>query len=53
MDLRDDNETVHMLFGLIHLIVKTMITEPKEVETFYNLLPENKRAGIENRDKKT
>ena len=53
MDLRDDNETVHMLFGLINLIVKTMITEPKEVETFYNLLPENKRAGIENRDKKT
>jgi len=53
MDLRDDNETVHMLFGLIHLIVKTMITEPKEVETFYNLLSENKRAGIENRDKKT
>lgn len=52
MDLKDDKETVDILFGLVNLIVTSMITEPKQVEAIYAKLPESKRAGIENRDKK-
>lgn len=52
MDLKDDQETVDILFGLVNLIVRSMITEPNHVEAIYAKLPEAKRAGIENRDKK-
>lgn len=53
MDLRDDQETVDILFSLVNLIVQSMITEPKHVEAIYAKLPEAKRTGIENRDKKS
>lgn len=39
------------LFDLLNFIVKKTITEPKELEDLYNMTPENKRKGIEVRDR--
>jgi len=52
IDLRDDMETAKVLFKLVNLIAEKMITEPKEVEEIYNILPEEKRQQIEERDEK-
>jgi len=52
IDLRDDMETAKVLFKLVNLIAEKMITEPKEVEEIYNILPEGKRQQIEERDGK-
>jgi hypothetical protein len=46
----DDPEVAGNLFHLINVIVETMITTPKRIETLYAGLPENALAGIENRD---
>lgn len=51
IDLNDSPEIVYQLFRLINLIGRRMITEPKEVEDIYSLLPPSKIAGIEVRDK--
>ncbi len=50
MDLRDDIETVRSLFELVNFIVQKMISEPREIDAIYGLLPEAKRAGIDQRD---
>jgi hypothetical protein len=50
MDLKDDVQTAHALFGLINFIVEKAITEPKKVEAIYASLPANKLAGIAARD---
>jgi len=50
IDLRDDMETAKVLFKLVNLIAEKMITEPKEVEEIYNILPEEKRQQIKKRD---
>lgn len=50
LDLKDDVETVSKLFELINIIAREMITEPKEVNSFYDNLPEEDREGVENRD---
>lgn len=48
----DDNPAVFMsLFKLVNLIVEKLITEPKEVEELYSLLPQKKLEGIQQRDK--
>jgi hypothetical protein len=52
IDLRDDPALVAMLFRLVNLIAEKMITEPKQVDEIYALLPEGKRKQIEERDKK-
>lgn len=51
MDLKDDTETSIALFKLLNFIVEKTITESKEIDQIYNILPENKKEGIINRDK--
>lgn len=53
IDLIDDQETAEKLFRLVNIIAKEMITEPAEVDAiFEELVPENNKAGIEQRDAK-
>lgn len=46
----DNIETVQMLFGLINMIVERLISEPKRLNTYYNMLPQNSRDAIKRRD---
>jgi len=48
----DNPETVGQLFKLINVIVEYMIDLPKRVGGIYESLPNEKKEGIENRDKK-
>ena len=52
LDLRDDKETVGMLFNLVNIVVRNRITEPKHVKKLYDTLPASKREAIERRDGK-
>ena len=47
----DNVETANMLFQLINFIVDRMITEPKNISTLYDNLPESAKQSIEQRDK--
>ena len=47
----DNKEIVSRLFWLINFIVEKTITEPKEVQDMFSSLPEDKRQGVEDRDK--
>jgi hypothetical protein len=51
IDFKDNKEVALKLFELINFIAHKMITEPKEIETLYETLPEEKREFIETRDK--
>src|SRR4030095_1883409 len=50
IDLNDKPDTVHTLFTLINQIVQDRITQPKEIDSLYNTLPEEARKAIEKRD---
>lgn len=52
IDLNDSPQVVHQLFKLVNMIAQRMITEPREVNEMYDLLPDGKKDGIEARDKK-
>lgn len=39
-------------FILLNIIVERMITEPKEIDSLYQGLPESVKNAVENRDKK-
>jgi len=52
IDLKDDINIAQMLFQLINMIVDITISQPKHIDEMYNLLPEEKRKGIEIRDRK-
>lgn len=43
MDLEDNAKTAERLFGLVNFITEKMITEPGEIDTFYDELPEDTR----------
>lgn len=47
----DDVNTAKMLMRLLNMIVERMITEPKELENVYGLLPQSTREAIERRDR--
>ena len=47
----DDKNTATMLMRILNIIVERMITEPKEIDSLYQGLPESVRNAIENRDK--
>ena len=47
----DDKGTATMLMRLINIIVERMITEPNEINSLYQGLPESVKTAIENRDK--
>lgn len=51
IDLNDNQQITSSLFGLINLIVRKMITEPKEFLALYNDLPQQKLGAILQRDK--
>ena len=47
----DDKGTAIMLMRLLNIIVERMITEPNEIDSLYQGLPESVKQSIENRDK--
>ena len=47
----DDKNTAIMLMRLLNIIVERMITEPKEIDSLYQGLPESVKNAVENRDK--
>ncbi len=47
----DDNATATMLMHLLNMIVTRMITEPNEIDTLYQDLPESVKNSIADRDK--
>jgi hypothetical protein len=51
LDLKDDNETAIVLFGLVNLITEVMITQPKEVEQLFGKIPKGAKEAIDKRDK--
>ena len=47
----DDKNTAIMLMLLLNIITERMITEPKEINSLYESLPESVKESISNRDK--
>lgn len=47
----DDNATATMLMHLLNMIVTRMITEPNEIDSLYQGLPDSVKDSIEKRDK--
>ena len=47
----DDNASATMLMHLLNMIVTRMITEPNEIDSLYQGLPESVKDSIEKRDK--
>jgi hypothetical protein len=52
MSEEDFDHVASKLFELLNFIVKKAITEPKELEELYNMIPENPRKSAENKDAK-
>lgn len=52
LDLRDDQDTALQLFALVNLIAEYTISMPTRVGAMYSMLPPEKVAGIEQRDRK-
>jgi hypothetical protein len=50
--LEDQPATVSFLFGLLNYIVEQMITKPKQIQSLYATIPQDKRDGIAKRDAK-
>lgn len=50
IDIEEKPELVLKLFELINFIAEKMISEPKEIEGFYEELPENAKEQIKERD---
>ena len=53
INLKEEHERVIKLFELINFIANKMITEPKEIESFYSDLPEKAKAAVDKRDGKS
>lgn len=52
LDLTEDIDRATKLFGILNFIVQKMITEPKEIDSFYDGLPDGARQAVEKRDNK-
>jgi len=52
MSDKDFDFVASKMFGLINFIVRKAITEPNELESLYQMTPENPRKSAEKRDKK-
>jgi hypothetical protein len=48
--LDEDPENARALFPLVNVIARHVISEPREIERIYGLLPEGRRRAIERRD---
>lgn len=53
INLKEEPERVIKLFELINFIASKMITEPKEIESFYSDLPDKAKSAVDKRDKKS
>lgn len=53
IDLKDDPTVASKLFGLVNVIVTTMISAKRQIAEMFDGLPEEAKAAIEKRDKKT
>lgn len=51
IDLKEQPEVVSMLMFCVNRIVEQMNTWPRQADEFYETIPENKRQGIEQRDR--
>lgn len=51
IDIQDNPDIVSALFKLLNFIVDRMITQKKDIEEIYDLIPESKIQGITNRNK--
>lgn len=52
IDIEDDPEVAYQLFRLINIIGQQMITEPADVDTMFDDLPDNAKKQVEKRDSK-
>lgn len=52
IDLEDNADIAYALFKLLNVVVDRMITQRKEIDEIYNLIPEGKLKGINNRNNK-
>lgn len=53
IDLTDDRQTAYKLFGFINIISDILITQPKQIDEFYDLnIPVSAKKAIEKRDGK-
>ena len=50
INIEEDPEKVLKLFELLNFIAEKMITEPKEISSFYDDLPEGSKEAVEKRD---
>lgn len=52
ININDNPETAVKLFGFINVICEIMITQPKQIDEFYELnIPDNLKDAIDQRDK--
>jgi len=51
INIEEQSEKVLKLFDLLNFIADKMITEPKEISSFYDELPDTSKEAIEKRDK--
>lgn len=51
INTEEDPKKVLKLFELLNFIAEKMITEPKEISSFYDDLPDSSKEAIEKRDK--
>jgi beta-galactosidase beta subunit len=52
IDLKDDIETAHKIFGFLNIICDMLITQPRKIKEFYDLkIPEGAKNAIDRRDK--
>ncbi|MDP3779073.1 MAG: DUF4145 domain-containing protein [bacterium] len=52
LDLSEDNERVIKLFKLLNFIAEKMITEPKEISSFYDDFSDGAKEAVVRRDEK-
>ncbi len=50
IDLKDNQPIATALFRLVNLIAEKMISDPKEIDAIYDIVPESAREAIEKRD---
>jgi hypothetical protein len=50
IDLRDNREIAVKLFKLVNFVATKLISDPKEIDEIYGLLPPEKLEGIKKRD---
>lgn len=50
IDINDNPEVAKTLFKIINIIVEKMITEPKQIDEIYDLIPDGAKRAIEKRD---